>query len=108
MSAIKEKVVHAKEKIAQVKEYVENGIWEVDDSALPRPKRFCVRLTRFFQATLSGFSRHRCALHAAGLTYYSLMSLVPVLCLLVLLARACGAGDFARDKRKALKSCRSS
>ena len=98
MSAIKEKIVHAKEKIAQVKEYVENGVWEVDDSALPLPKRFCIRATRFFQATLSGFSRHRCALHAAGLTYYSLMSLVPVLCLLVLLARACGAGDFARDK----------
>ena len=105
MIGIKEKAVHAKEKLSyakeklsHVKDYVENGVWEIDDSALPRWKRFYIRATRFFQATLSGFSRHRCALHAAGLTYYSLMSLVPVLCLLVLLARACGAGDFARDK----------
>ena len=46
MSAIKEKIVHAKEKIAQVKEYVENGVWEVDDSALPLPKRFCIRANK--------------------------------------------------------------
>ena len=76
MIGIKEKAVHAKEKLSyakeklsHVKDYVENGVWEIDDSALPRWKRFYIRATRFFQATLSGFSRHRCALHAAGLTY---------------------------------------
>ena len=87
-----------KEKLTQVKTYATDGIWEVDVGTLSFWKRFGLNLMRFFQATFAGFSRHRCALHAAGLTYYSLMSLVPVLCLLVLLARACGAGDFARDK----------
>ncbi len=95
---IKDRCGLVKEKCEKIKEYVSDGMWEVDDSSLPRAKRFGVRVLRFFQATLSGFSRHRCALHAAGLTYYSLMSLVPVLCLLVLLARACGLGDFAREK----------
>ena len=87
-----------KEKCDTVKTYVTDGVWEIDDAELPRGKRSGVRAIRFFQATFAGFSRHRCALHAAGLTYYSLMSLVPVLCLLILLARTCGVGDFAREK----------
>ena len=95
---VKEKYERTKEKLGQAKAFVAEGVWSVDDASLPRGKRFGVRALRFFQATFLGFSRHRCALHAAGLTYYSLMSLVPVLCLLVLLARACGVGDFAREK----------
>ena len=87
-----------RQKCGEVKAYVTDGVWEVNDASLSRGRRFGVRALRFFQATFAGFSRHRCALHAAGLTYYSLMSLVPVLCLLVLLARACGVGDFAREK----------
>ena len=85
-------------KIEKIREYVVEDVWEIDASALPPRKRLGVLFTRFIQATFSGFSRHRCALHAAGLTYFSLLSLVPVLCLLLVLARACGAGDFAREK----------
>ncbi|MBR0055926.1 MAG: YihY/virulence factor BrkB family protein, partial [Kiritimatiellae bacterium] len=43
------------------------------------------------------FSRHRSSLHAAGLTYFSLMSLAPLVCLFLLIARMCGLGDVARD-----------
>lgn len=44
------------------------------------------------------FIRHRSSLHAAGLTYFSLMSLAPTICLALLFARMCGLGDFARDR----------
>lgn len=44
------------------------------------------------------FIRHRSSLHAAGLTYFSLMSLAPLVCLFLLLARAFGLGDLARDR----------
>ena len=40
----------------------------------------------------------RCSLHAAGLTYFSLLSFVPVLCLSLLLAKVCGVGDIARTQ----------
>ena len=54
------------------------------------------KTARFVREVLLGFVKHRCALHAAGLTYFSMMALVPVLCLLLLLAKTCGAGDIVR------------
>ena len=49
-------------------------------------------------ASVRGFLDARCGLHAAGLTYFSLLSFVPVLCLSLLLAKACGVGDIARTE----------
>lgn len=47
---------------------------------------------------LGNFFDSRCGLHAAGLTYFSLLSFVPILCLSLLLAKACGVGDIARNE----------
>ena len=46
--------------------------------------------------SIKNFLDSRCGLHAAGLTYFSLLSFVPVLCLSLLLAKSCGVGDIAR------------
>jgi len=51
---------------------------------------------RFLRISLGGFNRANGALQAAGLTYFSLLALVPILCLLLLLARTLGADDLAR------------
>lgn len=40
------------------------------------------------------YVRAHCALHAAGLAYFSLLALMPLLCVLLLCAKACGAGDY--------------
>lgn len=42
------------------------------------------------------FLEGRCSLHAAGLTYYSLLAFIPILCLLLTLAKTLGADDYAR------------
>jgi membrane protein len=44
------------------------------------------------------FNARRCSLHAAGLTYFTMLSFVPVLCLMLLLAKTCGIGDVARNQ----------
>ena len=49
-------------------------------------------------ASVKGFLDARCGLHAAGLTYFSLLSFVPILCLSLLLAKVCGVGDVAREQ----------
>lgn len=62
---------------------------------------FCSRFVaalRFIPIAAKRFIRHRSSLHAAGLTYFSLMSLAPAICLALLFARMCGLGDFARDR----------
>jgi membrane protein len=54
------------------------------------------KLVRWVELTVVGFLRNRCALHAAGLTYFSILALVPLLCVLLVFAKAVGADDFAR------------
>ena len=48
--------------------------------------------------SVKSFLDSRCGLHAAGLTYFSLLSFVPILCLSLLLAKTCGVGDVARKE----------
>ena len=78
--------------------FVGEGAWRVDVDSLGFLRRAWVNLVRFLAVAVGGFVRNRCALHAAGLTYFSLLALVPALCLLMVLAKTCGAGDFARTQ----------
>jgi membrane protein len=54
------------------------------------------RTIRWVRAVTGGFARNRCALHAAGLTYFTLLAIVPILCLVLFTAKACGVDDCAR------------
>lgn len=78
--------------------FVKDGVWDVDLGTLGPFRCGGVHFLRFFSALYKGFCGHPCGLHAAGLTYFSMLALVPILCLLMVLAKTCGAGDFARTK----------
>lgn len=43
-----------------------------------------------------GFLGKNCSMHAAGLTYFAMLALVPSLCLLLFAAKMCGVDDYAR------------
>ena len=78
--------------------FVGEGAWHVDLDSLGFFRRIWVNIVRFLSVAVGGFVKNRCALYAAGLTYFSLLALVPALCLLMVLAKTCGAGDFARTQ----------
>ncbi len=78
--------------------FVGEGAWRVDLDSLGFFRRIWVNIVRFLSVAIGGFIKNRCALYAAGLTYFSLLALVPALCLLMVLAKTCGAGDFARTQ----------
>lgn len=44
------------------------------------------------------FLGNNCSMHAAGLTYYILLAIVPVLCVLLAAAKELGADEFAKEK----------
>ena len=50
------------------------------------------------KTVLRTFLDNNCAMHAAGLTYYAMLALVPVLCVLLLLAKTFGADQYAKDR----------
>ena len=88
----------AMQAVNRVKNFVKEGVWQIDVDALPLPKRAAIQVVRFFTLVVNGFVRNRCALHAAGLTYFSILSVVPVLLLMLLLTKPCGMYEWSREK----------
>ena len=56
------------------------------------------KLISWGRCVLRGFLDNNCSMQAAGLTYFSLLTLVPVLCVLLSVAKMCGADTFAREQ----------
>ena len=52
----------------------------------------------WIKTVVGDFNSSHCSMHAAGLTYFSMLALVPLLCVLLSVAKICGADDFARQK----------
>ena len=54
------------------------------------------RFLRWGKSVVCGFLDNHCSMHAAGLTYFSMLALVPILCVLLTAAKVCGADDLAK------------
>lgn len=87
-----------KKKLHHVQKFLKSDLWKEETIKCGRLKRYGIKTLRFFDTVFERFNAAKCPLQAAGLTYFTLMALVPILCLLLLLARTLGAGEFARDK----------
>ncbi|MFH1242722.1 MAG: YihY/virulence factor BrkB family protein [Pseudomonadota bacterium] len=59
--------------------YLKTDIWRVRMEDLPRRKRFFVKNLRILFLAFRGFADNDCKLRASALTFYSLLSVVPVL-----------------------------
>ncbi len=78
--------------------FVGEGAWRVDVDSMGFFRRIWVNTVRFFSVALGGFVKNKCALYSAGLTYFTLLAIVPALCLLMVLAKTCGVGELARTQ----------
>lgn len=85
-------------KLKEALAFFKGGCWKVDMRALGFLRRAAVNFIRFISTTILSFGEHRCGLHAAGLTYFMILGFVPVLCMLMVCAKTCGLGSFAREK----------
>jgi len=56
------------------------------------------RFLKWGKCVVKGFLDNHCPIHAAGLTYYALLALVPILCCILVLAKACGVVHYAREQ----------
>ncbi|MFC2049361.1 YihY/virulence factor BrkB family protein [Chlamydiota bacterium] len=70
-----------------MKDFLTKEIWHVQIATLPKWKGFCYRLLRILMLTSQGFTRSQIQQGASALTYYSMLSVVPVIALLIGIAR---------------------
>lgn len=90
-----------RERCGRVRGYLADGVWDEDVESCGTLRRLRVGTLRFLGVLAKGFVEHRIGLHAAGLTFISLLSVVPVLMLMLLLTKPCGMYGWARNELKA-------
>ncbi len=65
--------------IAKLVDFISNGIWRIRVDNQPRHKSFLITQARIILLALRGFGEDKCQLRASALTFYTLLSIVPVL-----------------------------
>jgi len=58
--------------------FITGDIWRIRLEDLPRKKSFLIKQLRIFLLSARGFDEDKCQLRASALTFYSLISIVPV------------------------------
>ena len=71
-------------------DYVMNDIWRIRLKDLPRKKSLLIKYLRIGILTVKGFFEDKCTLQASALTFYSLLSVVPVAAMLFGIAKGFG------------------
>jgi membrane protein len=82
------------EIITTIIKFITRDIWKIRLSDLSGLRALLIRLLRTLYISMRGFNQDKCALKASALTYYSLLSVVPVLAMIFAFAKG-----FGFDKR---------
>ena len=67
--------------IRKTKEFLRRGLWEVEREKLPRSRRALLQAGQLAIVVLREFTADRCLVWAAGLTYFTLLAIVPLFAL---------------------------
>lgn len=65
-------------KIQQAFNFIKKDIWMIRRAELPPGKAFLVKILRILLLAFRGYHKDKCQLRASALTFYSLVSIVPV------------------------------
>ncbi len=84
--------------IERVTGYLGTDIWKMRREELSARKAFLIRVLRILVLSIRGLRQDRCPLRASALTFYSLLSIVPVVAVLFGVARGFGFGEVLEQK----------
>lgn len=76
--------------ISKVTNFIITDIWRIHSRNLSQPKSFFIRYLRMVLLALRGFYEDKCYLKASALTFYSLLSIVPVIAMTFGVAKGFG------------------
>ena len=80
----------------RVEAFLVERIWDADLDAVSFLKRLAYRVARITYLSTRGFRDHRCSTHASGLTYVTVLSIVPLLAMAFSAAKGLGAYERLR------------
>lgn len=82
--------MNKKSKLSLVIDFLQADIWRIRSSSLTGQKSFWIRQLRIILLAIRGFAEDKCQLRASALTFYSLLSIVPVVAMAFGVAKGFG------------------
>ena len=87
-----------KELYQKIISFITHDVWHLGTDKLSKRDAWLVRLLKAFILSLRGFSRDKVSQQASSLTYYLLMSIVPIAALVFAVAKGFGIDEqFKQD-----------
>lgn len=74
----------------KINHFLQHDIWRIRRTKLPRRQSFFITLLRVVILSIRGFDEDKCSLRASALTFYSLISIVPVVAMAFGIAKGFG------------------
>ena len=76
--------------LSNIIKFVTTDIWRIRLKDLPRKKSFLIKQLRTVLLAVRGFDEDKCLLRASSLTFYTLLSIVPVVAMAFGIAKGFG------------------
>ncbi len=83
--------------LKKVKTFFREEIWSHDLTSKSRRKTFLIRQSRIYILAFKGFFEDRAAVRAAALTYFTMLSIIPIFAIAFAIARNFGFEDRLHD-----------
>ncbi|MCR5456399.1 MAG: YihY/virulence factor BrkB family protein [Bacteroidales bacterium] len=85
------------EKYNAAKDFVFKDIWQADVNNMSTRKRSAFNLLKILVIAVRGFVENKCAVRASALTYFTLLSVVPIVALAFAIAKGFGLESFVEN-----------
>lgn len=82
--------MNTKNLISRCTDFFENDLWSQDDKELGNWSRKALRILKIVVMTIKEFAEQKVTVRASALTYYTLLSIIPVLALAFAIAKGFG------------------
>lgn len=86
------------EQIRKVFQFINKDIWRIRAGKLSKSRSFLITQLRIFLLAFHGFNEDKCQLRASALTFYSLLSIVPVLAMAFGIAKGFGLDQVLQNQ----------
>ncbi|MBN2167296.1 MAG: YihY/virulence factor BrkB family protein [Marinilabiliaceae bacterium] len=94
-----------KKQIEKTKKFITEDIWKIEFTDIPKIHILFFRIIRIIVLAVKGFFNHNCLQKASGLTYFSLISIIPTLAMAFGIAQGFGfKQSLIREIEKQLSS----
>ena len=87
-----------KVKLLKIIDFMKTDVWSIRSRDLPRTKLFLIKQLRVILLALRGFREDKCQLRASALTFYTLLSIVPVFAMAFGIAKGFGFEERLREQ----------